>query len=230
MDDYFVKVWVSFIWPLLTVAIPVYATIFTVNNRIKNENRENHKPYLVLKRVSDIETINKYKYYLILIGRNYLLSHNNVDLSKLQLLENDKDISVSLSIENIGYGVATNIKLYNLLTGKAIDGMQEISENKNQKLFTTFDIASSFEKQVEARIVSTILNNDDGVVVEDHNRILCVYKDLNNNIYSFIISINIKQTGHYDFFSYQPSSKSYKKWVLENKKQYKMILKNYREF
>lgn len=230
MDDYFVKVWVSFIWPLLTVAIPVYATIFTVNNRIKNENRENHKPYLVLKRVSDIETINKYKYYLILIGRNYLLSHNNVDLSKLQLLENDKDISVSLSIENIGYGVATNIKLYNLLTGKAIDGMQEISENKNQKLFTTFDIASSFEKQVEARVVSTILNNDDGVIVEDHNRILCVYKDLNNNIYSFIISINIKQTGHYDFFSYQPSSKSYKKWVLENKKQYKMILKNYREF
>ncbi len=229
MEDYFVKVWVSFIWPLLTVAIPVYATIFTVNNRIKNENRENHKPYLALKRVNDIETINKYKYYLILIGKNYLSSHENIELSKLQLLENDKDISVSLSIENIGYGVATNIKLYNLLTGKAIDGMQEISENKNQKLFTTFDIAASFEKQVEARIVSSILD-DDGIVVEDHNRILCVYKDLNNNIYSFIISINIKQTGHYDFFSYQPSSKSYKKWVLENKKQYKMILKNYREF
>ncbi len=229
MDDYFVRVWVSFIWPLLTVAIPVYATIFTVNNRIKNENRENHKPYLALKRVNDIETINKYKYYLILIGKNYLLSHENIELSKLQLRENDKDISVSLSIENIGYGVATNIKLYNLLTGKAIDGMQEISENKNQKLFTTFDIAASFEKQVEARIVSSILD-DDGIVFEDHNRILCVYKDLNNNIYSFIISINIKQTGHYDFFSYQPSSKSYKKWVLENKKQYKMILKNYREF
>ncbi|MCI8777738.1 MAG: hypothetical protein HFI87_01090 [Bacilli bacterium] len=229
MDDYFVRVWVSFIWPLLTVAIPVYATIFTVNNRIKNENRENHKPYLALKKVSDIETINKYKYYLILIGKNYLQSHENIDLSKLQLSENDKDISVSLSIENIGYGVATNIKLYNLLTGTAIDGMQEKQENKNQKLFTTFDIASSFEKQVEARIVSSILDVD-GVVVEDHNRILCVYKDLNNNIYSFIISINIKQTGHYDFFSYQPSSKSYKKWVLENKKQYKMIMKNYREF
>ena len=113
MEDYFVKVWVSFIWPLLTVAIPVYATIFTVNNRIKNENRENHKPYLALKRVNDIETINKYKYYLILIGKNYLSSHENIELSKLQLLENDKDISVSLSIENIGYGVATNIKLYN---------------------------------------------------------------------------------------------------------------------
>ncbi len=229
MEDYFVRVWVSFIWPLLTVAIPVYATIFTVNNRIRNENKENHKPYLVLKKVSDIDTIDKYKYYLMLIGKNYLLSHNNIDLSQLKLSENDKDISVNLAIENIGYGVATNIKLYNLLTGKVIDGMQELSENKNQKLFTTFDIASSFEKQVQARIVSSILSQDD-MVIEDHNRILCVYKDLNNNIYSFIISINVKSTGHYDFFSYQPSSKSYKKWVLENKKQYKMILKNYREF
>ena len=229
MRDYFLEVWTGFIWPLLTVAIPVYATIFTVNNRIRNENKENHKPYLVLKKVGDIDTIDKYKYYLILLGRNYLSSHNDINLSQLKLLENDKDISVNLSIENIGYGVATNIKLYNLLTGKAVIGMQEMSENKNQKLFTTFDIASSFEKQVQARILSSILDQDD-TIVEDHNRILCVYKDLNNNIYSFIISINIKQSGHYDFFSYQPSSKSYKKWVMENKKQYKNILKNYREF
>ena len=228
MRDYFLEVWTGFIWPLLTIAIPVYATIFTVNNRIKNENRENHKPYLVLKKVSDIENIDKYRYYLMLIGRNYLASRDNVDLTNLKLKENDKDISVNLSIENIGYGVATDIKLYNLLTGKPIDGMQEISENINQKLFTTFDIASNAEKQVQARILSSILNEDD-IVLEDHNRILCVYKDLNNNIYSFIISINIKQTGHYDFFSYQPSSKSYKKWLMENKKQYKKIIKNYKE-
>lgn len=229
MEDYFLDVWTGFIWPLLTVAIPVYATIFTVNSRIKNENKENHKPYLALKKVSDINSIDKYRYYLILIGRNYLNTHDNIDFNNVKLVENEKDIAVNLLIENIGYGVATNIRFYNLLTGKPIDGTQENNENRNQKLFTTFDIASSAEKQVQARIISSILNNDD-VLVEDHNRILCIYKDLNNNIYSFIMSINIKNTGHYDFFSYQPSSKSYKKWVLENQKQYKMILKNYREF
>lgn len=229
MEDYFLDVWTGFIWPLLTVAIPVYATIFTVNSRIKNENKENHKPYLALKKVSDINSIDKYRYYLILIGRNYLNTHDNTDFNNVKLVENEKDIAVNLLIENIGYGVATNIRFYNLLTGKPIDGTQENNENRNQKLFTTFDIASSAEKQVQARIISSILNNDD-VLVEDHNRILCIYKDLNNNIYSFIMSINIKNTGHYDFFSYQPSSKSYKKWVLENQKQYKMILKNYREF
>lgn len=229
MQDYFVSVWISFIWPLLTVLIPVCVTIYTVNNRIKNENKENHKPYLTLKRVSDIDKIDTYKYYLILTGRNYLSNHSDFNVDDIKLLENEKDISVNLLIENIGYGVATNIKLYNLLTGKPIEGTQELNENKNQKLFTTFDIASTAEKQVQARIISAILNKED-VLIEDHNRILCVYQDLNNNIYSFIMSINIKNTGHYDFFSYQPSSKSYKKWVLENKKQYKMILKNYREF
>ncbi len=228
MNDYFVQVWISFIWPLLTVAIPVYATIFTVNNRIKNENRENHKPYLALKKVSDVARIDKDKYYLILLGRNYLQNHKDFNISEIKLLENEKDISVNLSIENIGYGVATNIKFYNLLTGIPIDGTQEINEDKNQKLFTTFDIASNAEKQVQARIFSKILNNDD-IIIEEHNRILCVYQDLNNNIYSFIISINIKNSGHYDFFSYQPSSKSYKKWLMENKKQYKKILKNYKE-
>lgn len=229
MEDYFVRVWVSFIWPLLTVAIPVYATIFTVNNRIKNENRENHKPYLALKKVTSIEKIDKYNYYLIFIGRNYLLNHPSYDINNMKLLESDKEISVDLVIENIGYGVATNIKFYNLLTGDCIIGTQEINENKNQKLFTTFDIASASLKQVQAKIFSSIINQED-VIVEEHNRILCVYKDLNNNIYSFIISINVKNTGHYDFFSYQPSSRSYKKWVLENKKQYKKILKNYEEF
>lgn len=228
MEDYFVKVWIDFIWPLLTVAIPVYATIFTVNNRIKNENRENHKPYLSLKKVTSIEKINKYNYYLIFIGRNYLLNHANYDINNMKLLENENDISVDLVIENIGYGVATNIKFYNLLTGNCISGTQEINPNKDQKLFTTFDIASSSLKQVQAKIFSSIIKQEE-IVVEEHNRILCVYKDLNNNIYSFIISINVKNTGHYDFFSYQPSSKSYKKWVLENKKQYKKILKNYEE-
>ena len=228
MRDYFIETWTGFIWPLLTVAIPVYATIFTVNNRIKNENKENHKPYLALKKVSDIELIDKYRYYLILLGRNYLSKNDDVNLNDIKLKENEKDIAVNLLIENIGYGVATNIRFYNLLTGKPIDGTQENSINRNQKLFTTFDIAANFEKQVQARIISSIVNNKNGSI-DDHNRVLCIYKDLNNNIYNFIISINIKSTGHYDFFSYQPSSKSYKKWLLENKKNYKKIIKDYKE-
>ena len=54
-----------------------------------------------------------------------------------------------------------------------------------------------------------------------------IYHDLNGNIYNFILSINAKAAGHYDFFAYQPASKSYKKWKKENYANYKKIIREY---
>lgn len=206
---------INFIISICSIIIPVFATLYTVNNRIKNENQENHKPYLVLTKISSLAKVNVYKYYLTLIGRNC------DDNSK-----NKNTISIEFLIRNIGYGVATNIKFYNLLTGEQITGTQEIVKEQNQKLFTTFDIASTEEKEVQA-IIYSIVKEEYGIVFEDHNRILCVYQDLNGNMYNFIITINIKDKEHYDFFAYQRSSGSYKKWIKENNKEYKMIMKKY---
>jgi len=214
---------INFLLPILSILIPVLVTIYTVNNRIKNENKEKHKPYLSLESVEDIEKIDKYSYYLTPVGRNYLEINKNIDYNNLR---GNNDIIVNLTIRNIGYGVATNIKFYNLLIAEQIYGTQESSKEQNQKLFTTFDIAANEEKSVQARIVN-LLKEKDGIIVEDHVRILCVYKDLNNNVYNFIISINAKENNHYDFFTYQPSSLSYKKWIKENKKQFSTIMKKY---
>ena len=49
---------------ILSIAIPVFATIYTAYSRIRNENRETHKPYLVLDEIVKLDDINKYKYYL----------------------------------------------------------------------------------------------------------------------------------------------------------------------
>lgn len=228
MENYFTFFWNSILWPLLTFLIPVIVTFITVNSRIRNENREKHKPYLNLKNIDNIEKIDKENYYLVFGGRNFNSVHDNL-FADFKLKENEKEIFLNMELENIGYGVASNIKFYNLLNGSQIYGTQKNNENKNQKLFTTFDIASSASKSVEVVLYSSILN-EDNILIEDHARILCVYQDLNDNIYNFIISINVKSTGHYDYFSYQPSSKSYKKWILENKSEYKNIIKKYKEF
>lgn len=214
---------IDYLLPMLSIIIPVFATIYTVNNRIKNENKENHKPYLLLETVENIKEIDKYAYYLTPIGRNYLEKHEVIDYDNLK---GNNDIKVNLIIRNIGYGVATNIKFYNLLTANQVYGTQENSKEHNQKLFTTFDLAASEKKSVQARIVN-FLKEDDGIIVEDHIRLLCVYQDLNSNLFNFIISINTKENNHYNFFTYQPSSLSYKKWVKENKKQFKNIIKKY---
>jgi hypothetical protein len=158
-----------------------------------------------------------------MIGKNYEDKHNNLDID--DLVDDSNDISVELILKNIGYGVATNIKFYNLYDGKQLQGTQELSENLNQKLFTTFDIASGDERVKQAKIISYV----DDELKEDYNRILCVYKDLNNNIYSFIISIVVKKDKHYNFFTYQPSSKSYKNWIDSNKLNYKRIINEYKK-
>ena len=218
--------WVNILLPVLSIVIPVFATIYTVNNRIKAQNMENHQPYVVLDKVMDLEKINIYSYYLTPVGRNYLEMHPDIDYNDL---ESKNDINVKMILHNIGYGVATNIKFYNLLTGRQVYGTQASSEDKNQKLFTTLDMEASEEKFVQARLVNLVRKNEDGIEEGDHIRMLCVYKDLHNNIYNFIVSINAKSNGHYDFFAYQPSSSSYARWKKENKKQFKRIIKEYKQ-
>lgn len=221
------KILMEFIFPIISVFIPVFVTVYTVNNRIKNDNRESHKPYIVLNKIEALKTLDIDSYYLTIIGRNY--DDEKLDIEKLKEKVNNNDLSVALKLENIGYGVATNIKFYNLLTGNKIIGTQATNKAKDQKLFTTFDIASNEEKTVQTRIISMI-KEAEGINKDDHNRILCIYKDLNNNYYNLIISINIKANGHYDFFAYQPSSKSYRRWIRENKKEYKNIINEYLNF
>ena len=50
--------WVNILLPILSILIPVFATLYTVNNRIKAQNKENHQPYVVLDSVIDIDKIN----------------------------------------------------------------------------------------------------------------------------------------------------------------------------
>ncbi|MEG0826032.1 MAG: hypothetical protein RR404_01040 [Bacilli bacterium] len=214
--------------PICSIIIPVFATIYTVNKRIKAQTRENHQPHLILDKIRTIENINKYKYYLTLFGKNFQDVNKNFVIEDIIKNEKENTLNIEIILKNIGYGVATNIKFYDLLDSNQIYGSQKSSQNENQQLFTTFDIAANEEKKVSVQIIGEVLS-EDNIIREDHNRILCVYKDLNNNVDSFIITINVKTQQHYDYFAYQPSSISYRKWIKENKKQYKKILDKYND-
>lgn len=218
--------WLNVLFPISSLLITVFATVYTVSNRIKYENKEKHRPYLVLSKIESLNQLDLYAYYLIALGRNYRQLNECLNIEQIDKLEEDNTLNINLVIHNIGYGVATNIKFYNLLVGKQIHGSQQSNKERNQKLFTTFDIASEEEKRMQTKIVNHIIE-EDGIITEDHLRILCVYQDLNKNIYDFIISINVKSNGFYDFFAYQPSSSSYKRWLKQNKKELKKIYKDY---
>jgi len=218
------EIFLNIVLPIMSIVIPVFATVYTVNKRIKSQTRENHQPHLVLEKIKNISAIDKYKYYLTLVGRNYRDTDTNIE--ELIKLEKEDLLNIEIVLKNIGYGVATNIKFYNLLTGEQVYGSQKSSSSQDQQLYTTLDIGDNEEKKISAQIISSV-KEEDGILKEDHNRILCVYKDLNNNVSNFIIIINVKQDNHYDYFAYQPSSLIYKKWIKENKKNYKKIINKY---
>lgn len=221
-------IWSNILIPVTSMIITVFATLYTVSERVKNENKEKHKPYITLNDIEPLDDIDEYKYYLTLFGKNYVNKIENQIDDKTKKDKEKEYLSVTLLLNNIGYGVASNIKFYNLLTGKEIKGTQTPSKDKNQKLFTTFDIGINKEKQVQVKIYSEIETNNQ-IQSPDQCRILCIYQDLNGNTYDFIISINIKSNKSYDFFTYQRTSHSYTKWISETKKQYKQIIKEYKK-
>lgn len=202
----FLDIWNIYVYPLVAILIPVMATIHTLNMRLRNENREKHQPYLILESITNLFHLNKSKYYLTL--------YNEEDIRK------SNELQLEIFLKNIGYGVATNVKFYNLVEGNQIDGCQKLNDNINQKLFTTFDIASSEDRKVQFVIRYSGSNNN--------YRIVCIYQDLNHNVYNFMMAINIKKKNKFDYFSYQPSSLSYQRAYNENKKNMEKILKEYK--
>jgi len=203
----FFDVWNNYIYPLVAILIPVMATIHTLNMRLKNENREKHQPYLILENITDIYHVDKNKYYLT------LYDEENVKISN--------ELKLEIFLKNIGYGVATNIKFYNISDSNQIDGCQKLNDNINQKLFTTFDIASSDDSKVQFVIRYNLAKTN-------VYHLLCIYQDLNHNAYSFILAINIKNKNKFDYYSYQPSSLSYQRYAKEKRKEIERIFKDYK--
>ena len=173
----FIDIWNVYIYPLVAILIPVMATIHTLNMRLRNENREKHQPYLILESITNLFHLNKNKYYLT------IYSEDNI--------KNSNELKIEIFLKNIGYGVATNVKFYDMNQADQINGCQRLNDNVNQKLFTTFDIASAEDRKVQ--VVIRYNRN-----LSNNYRIVCVYQDLNHNVYNFMMAINIKRRNKFD--------------------------------
>ena len=213
---------ITLILTVASIIVPVCATIimsvYTVEMRVKAE----HKPYVVLSSISKLSKIDKCYYFITLLGKKLQNKCSKNEIK--QLVNQDNNIYVKIALKNIGYGVATNIRFYNLDTAEKINGNQEVNESIGQKLFTTFDIGSNEEKGVQTFLVTM---SDNGKILEDSMNILCIYQDLNGNVYNFVFTINIKSGGGYSYYAYQRSSHSYKKLLKKYRMNKMKILLDY---
>lgn len=213
---------ITLILTVASIIVPVCATIimsvYTVEMRVKAE----HKPYVVLSSISQLSKIDKCYYFITLLGKKLQNKCSREEIK--QLVNQNNNIYVKIALKNIGYGVATNIRFYNLDTAEKINGNQEVNESIGQKLFTTFDIGSNEEKGVQTFLVTM---SDNGKILEDSMNILCIYQDLNGNVYNFVFTINIKTGGGYSYYAYQRSSHSYKKLLKKYRMNKMKILLDY---
>ena len=92
--------WVNILLPILSILIPVFATLYTVNNRIKAQNKENHQPYVVLDSVVDIDKINEFSYYLTPVGREYKKENPVIDYDNILLATLDKNEKIVVYEKN----------------------------------------------------------------------------------------------------------------------------------
>ena len=212
----------TFILTIASIIIPVCATIicavYTVEKRVKAE----HKPYIVLDSIQTVNLIDKCLYFIVLFGNKFKnkTSNNNEVVEPVV----DNNINVKIKVKNIGYGVATNVRFYNLDTGLKIHGNQVVDNKINQQLFTTFDIAANEERSVQTALAVIKENN---VIVEDSINTLCIYQDLNGNVYNFVFVVDIKSGGGYSYYAYQPSSHSYQELMKKYSKQKHKIFSDY---
>lgn len=213
---------ITLILTVASIIVPVCATIimsvYTVEMRVKAE----HKPYVVLNSISQLNRIDKCYYFITLLGKKL---QKKCTKEEIKLLVNqDNNINVKINLKNIGYGVATNINFYNLETAEKIYGNQEINSNIDQKLFTTFDIASNEEKSVQTSLITM---KESEKILEDSMKVLCIYQDLNGNVYNFVFVINIKSGGGYSYYAFQRSSHSYKRLIRKYRMNKMKILFDY---
>lgn len=212
----------TFILTIASIVVPVCATIlssvYTVVSRVKAE----HKPYVILDSIEEIKALDKCFYFVVMLSNKIRKKYPDKDIN--DFINNDSKIDVKIRLKNIGYGVATNIKFYDLNTGFKISGTQSLNDYMNQKMFTTFDIAQTETKSVQTSIIT---RKEEGVIMEDDIRILCVYQDLNGNTYDFVFVINVTSTGAFNYYSYQRSSHSYYELTKEFKRQRRKILLDY---
>ena len=206
---------VQVVIPVCTILVSVLIGVYTVQGRIKNENKESHKPYLVLRDLEKIDNPDLYDFYLHLYGQKYIEEKESSNLY------------LRWTIGNIGYGVASNIKFFDLSTTQPFEKVQIRNIEKDQKLYTTFDIADNRDKHID--MICTYSKGKKNDLETDKTYILCVYQDLNQNYYDFIICITYKGDSHYDYSIFQRTSRSYKNICSEYKSNFKTIINNYKK-
>lgn len=172
----------------------------SIKKQIENQNKESHRPFISVKDVRKL--VDNYYYdgndkfqfctsNSLFIGNSISTKRGQASLKNIQQLEDRKVIKIKLILENIGYGVATNICCWGIsgtftcLTSNSQEEGEFVSTESlgvGMKEKTIFNLTFEFDKK---------LSQNPPYLKEDMANILLFYSDLNDNVFSTIITVFI---------------------------------------
>lgn len=184
MHDWFS--WLSSVFiPLIIAGITTVVNVWLVNKntnkQIKNQNKETYRPRLKLKKVEQcVSNLNVV---------NYIKSNDYIEKMSEKLKFRCK---FNITLENIGYGFAHDVKFFNLISGKRCIKRQTHDSRESKKGFSTIDINKNGKDDI---IFHTDFyfdqNKEEWFPTMDKCYILVVYNDLNQNSYTMLIDIQL---------------------------------------
>lgn len=226
---------------IITIVATVLTIIFVNKNtrdQIENQNKQTYKPRLKLLNIQkSLSRDLNGDYELMSVSKKANLIYNNSKLSETEKIQKTCTIKFNITLKNIGYGLAHDIKLYSLIDGHQVYGAQSIIDDLDQEMKSTEEIEINKESKFKISMLISkeliIKENDDDFILY-----LCNYKDLNNNNYQVLIGIIIKKimmdddlnikinTNHY---YYQEGTREYNGMIKKYKNNYNTIMKKIKQ-
>ncbi|MBQ8300203.1 MAG: hypothetical protein IJX99_10230 [Clostridia bacterium] len=208
---------------VVTVFFSVYIATCMTNKQIRINSKESYRPRLRLKDLQRIEKNNDIYQYIV--------DAKNIN----KKISGDEYVSVKINLENIGNGLAQNIRFYSLHNAEECVRVQSVNTKKEQKNFSTEEIVNGGSEEFVFDIHYKIKKDKKAFERADYALILCEYTDINENPYEILMGITIKnkienEEGEkipiIDYYYYQGGTESFERMIEKNKEQYKKIKKH----
>ncbi|MDZ7796174.1 MAG: hypothetical protein U5N56_03620 [Candidatus Marinimicrobia bacterium] len=184
----------------------IIAVVCNTNRQIKNQNKISYRPFLRVFDVNDSEED---------FFNAYLSVKDNEDLN-----QESEPVKTKIKIRNMGHGIATNIIFVgfaNTVIGRA--GVDE--KKKTGELFSVLVIGLSDES-----IIKVSLNSNDNSTSTTYDLML-FYTDLNKNIYSAMLLIEVKNNKFWNHYYYPKGSLNFDDILEKKKVKYNDLVKKY---
>jgi len=209
----------------IPIIVPIVTIYFTINNvnknttfQIKEQNKSNVRPFITIDYIKIIAMPDEWRH-------SYLLY--NYKSKGIDIIHNKY---ITISIKNIGMGPALNIHFYNLLNGKKVFTELKYGNEEKGLAYIQDNLECNIQDKEEKDIVCNILfKYDEKVSIRQPSGdyiekdlmhraqpifLLCLYNDVDGNIYDCIIRVDIWGKGiRFVPEYYYPHSKMYKQIV-----------------